>query len=99
MSNMELFFLLLISQKEILIDSALQHAAAALGKKSTVLWVATSPKVFGYETHNNIQATLPKDFKLPDSYFFDYNFNGAIHECPLMDDNIFDINEIIASIN
>jgi hypothetical protein len=99
MSNMELFSLLLMSQKEILIDSALQHASAALGKKSTVLWVATSPKVFGYETHNNIQATLPKDFKLPDSYFFDYNFNGAIHECPLMDDNIFDINEIIASIN
>jgi hypothetical protein len=98
MSNMELFSLLLMSQKEILIDSALQHASAALGKKSTVLWVATSPKVFGYEMHNNIQATLPKDFKLPDSYLFDYNFNGAIHECPLIDDNIFDINEIIASI-
>jgi hypothetical protein len=99
MSNMELFSLLLLSQKEILIDSTLQHAAAALGKKSTVLWVATSPKVFGYEMHNNIQATLPQDVKLPDSYLFDYNFNGAIHECPLLDDNIFDINEIIASVN
>ena len=99
MSNMELFSLLLMSQKEILIDSALQHASAALGKKSTVLWVATSPKVFGYEMHNNIQATLPQDVKLPDSYLFDYNFNGAIHECPLLDDNIFDINEIIASVN
>jgi hypothetical protein len=99
MSNMELLSLLLISQKQILIDSALQHAAAALGKSSTVLWVATSPKVFGYEMHNNIQATLPTDFKLPDSYFFDYNFNGAIHECPLMDDNIFDVNEIITSVN
>ena len=99
MSNMELFSLLLMSQKEILIDSALQHASAALGKKSTVLWVATSPKVFGYEMHNNIQANLPQDVKLPDSYLFDYNFNGAIHECPLLDDNIFDINEIIASVN
>jgi hypothetical protein len=99
MSNMELFSLLLLSQKQILIDSALQHASAALGKKSTVLWVATSPKVFGYEMHNNIQATLPQDVKLPDSYLFDYNFNGAIHECPLLDDNIFDINEIIASVN
>jgi hypothetical protein len=99
MSNMELFSLLLLSQKEILIDSTLQHAAAALGKKSTVLWVATSPKVFGYEMHNNIQANLPQDVKLPDSYLFDYNFNGTIHECPLLDDNIFDINEIIASVN
>jgi hypothetical protein len=99
MSNMELFSLLLMSQKEILIDSALQHASAALGKKSTVLWVATSPKVFGYEMHNNIQANLPQDVKLPDSYLFDYNFNGTIHECPLLDDNIFDINEIIASVN
>lgn len=99
MSNMELFSLLVASHKQILIDSALQHAAAALDKKSTVLWVATSPKAFGYSMHTNIQATLPKDFKLPDSYLFDYSFNGAIHECPLMDDQIFDINEIIAQTN
>jgi hypothetical protein len=99
MSNMELFALLLVSQKQILIDSALQHVAAALGKRSTVLWVATSPKVFGYDIHNNIQANIPDGFKLPDSYLFDYSFNGAIHECPLMDDQIFDINEIIASLS
>ncbi len=47
----------------------------------------------------NIQANLPNGFKLPDSYLFDYNFSGAIHECPLMDDQIFDINEIIASLS
>jgi hypothetical protein len=99
MFNMELFSLLLSSHKEILIDSALQHASAAIGKRSTVLWVATSSKVFGYETHSNIQATLPKGFKLPDSYLFDYSFNGTIHECPLLEDDIFDINEIIASVN
>jgi len=99
MSNMDLLSLLLVSQKQILIDSALQHAAVALNRPSTVLWVATSPKVFGYEMHNNIQATLPTDVKLPDSYLFDYNFNGAIHECPIMNDNIFDVNEIIASVN
>jgi hypothetical protein len=98
MFNMELFSLLLSSHKEILIDSALQHASAAIGKRSTVLWVATSSKVFGYETHSNIQATLPKGFKLPDSYLFDYSFNGTIHECPLLEDDIFDINEIIASV-
>jgi hypothetical protein len=49
MPNMELFSLLLVSQKRVLIDSCLQHAAAAaaLGLSSVVLWVGTSPKVFG----------------------------------------------------
>ena len=98
MSNMELFSLLLLSQKRLLIDSCLQHAAAALGLQSTVLWVGTSPKVFGYNIHNNIQAQLPNTVKLPDSYLFDYNFNGMVHECPLFDTNIFNINEIIESL-
>ncbi len=98
MSNMELFSLLLFSQKRLLIDSCLQHAAAALGLQSTVLWVGTSPKVFGYNLHNNIVAQLPNTVKLPDSYLFDYNFNGMVHECPLFDTNIFNINEIIESL-
>jgi hypothetical protein len=98
MSNMELFSLLLFSQKRLLIDSCLQHAATALGLQSTVLWVGTSPKVFGYNLHNNIVAQLPNTVKLPDSYLFDYNFNGMVHECPLFDTNIFNINEIIESL-
>lgn len=98
LSNMELFSLLLYSEKQILIDSSLQHAAAALNKKSTVLWVATSPDIFGYDLHDNIVADIPRNFKLPDSYLFDYNFNGALHECPLITDNIFDVNEIINSV-
>lgn len=98
MSNMELFGLLLVSQKQLLIDSCLQHAAAALNKPSTVLWVGTSPKIFGYDIHNNIEATLPENVKLPDSYLFDYNFHGMAHECPLTDTNIFDSEEIINSL-
>jgi hypothetical protein len=82
----------------LLIDSCLQHAATALGLPSTVLWVGTSPKVFGYNLHNNIVAQLPNTVKLPDSYLFDYNFNGMVHECPLFDTNIFNINEIIESL-
>jgi hypothetical protein len=95
MSNMELFSLLAFSQKRLLIDSCLQHAAAALKLPSTVLWIGTSPKVFGYNIHNNIMAQLPETVKLPDSYLFDYNFNGSVHECPMFDTNIFNINEII----
>jgi len=98
MSNMELMSLLLFSEKRILIDSCLQHGAAALDLPSTVLWVGTNPEVFGYELHDNIKATIPNVVKLPDSYLFDYNFNGVSHECPLMDTNIFDVNEILNSV-
>lgn len=98
MSNMELFSLLLVSQKEILIDSCLQHASAALGKSSTVLWIGTSPKVFGYPNHRNIVAELP-DIKLPNSYLFDYDFTGQLHECPIKDfTGVFNLQEIIDSI-
>jgi hypothetical protein len=98
MSNMELFSLLLFSQKRVFIDSCMQHAAAALGLPSTVLWVGTSPKVFGWAMHNNILATLPETVKLPDSYLFDYNFHGTLHECPLLDLNIFDESDVLNSI-
>lgn len=99
LSNIELFSLLLLSKSRVLIDSCMQHAAAALSLNSTVLWIATSPKSFGYSLHNNIEATLPENFKLPDSYLFDYGFHGALHECPLFDLNIFDESEVLNSIN
>lgn len=99
LTNMELFSLLFMSEKRILIDSCLQHASAAMRLPSTVLWVGTSPETFGYEMHNNIVATIPNTIKLPDSYLFDYNFNGLTHECPLLDTNIFDINDIIYKTN
>ena len=99
MSNMELLSILMISEKRILMDSCLQHAAAALNKKSTVLWVGTSPKLFGYDIHDNIIANIDENIKLPDSYLFDFSFNGVLHECPLMDFNIFDMESIIYSVN
>ena len=99
MSNMELFYLMKMSNARILIDSSLQHAAAALKMKSTVLWVGTSPKVFGYELHHNLVADLGEEAKLPDSYLFDYSFNGVLHECPMIDTTqMFDLQQIAASI-
>jgi hypothetical protein len=100
LSNMELFGLVAMSSKRLLIDSSLQHAAAALGLESTVLWIGTSSKVFGYDMHRNIQANLQDDeFNLPDSYIFDYNFTGTLHECPVMDQTqMFDTEEIINSL-
>ena len=100
LSNMELFSLLVTSQKRILIDSCLQHAAAALKLQSTVLWVGTSPNVFGYSSHKNIIAKLPKKAnQLIGSYLFDYQFENNMHECPYMDvKDMFNMEEIFKSI-
>ena len=100
MSNMELFSLLVASKKRVLIDSSLQHASAALNLKSTVLWVGTSPKVFGYKIHTNIEAKLPKKAnQLIGSYTFDFQFENNMHECPYMTINdMFDTNQILSLI-
>jgi hypothetical protein len=100
LSLMEFFSVLMHSKKRILIDSSLQHAAAAMNRKSTVLWNGTSPKVFGYDMHDNITTEIPYDFKLPGSYLFDFDFNGNEVEYPFTDDvKLFDINKIIASVD
>lgn len=99
MSNMELLYLLKMSEKRLLIDSSLQHGAAALKLPSTVLWVATNPTIFGYDLHDNISANISKTIPLPDSYLFDYNFHGSLHECPIFEgDVIFDFDKIINSL-
>jgi hypothetical protein len=100
LSNFELITALAVSQKRVLIDSSLQHAAAALNLPSTVLWVGTSPKMFGYDLHSNIIANPPKyKPKLINSYLFDYSFEGIPTQCPY--DNvleIFDLEKLNESI-
>ena len=100
MSGLELFSILAGSDRRVLIDSCLQHAAAAFKLKSTVLWVGTSPKVFGYNIHKNISAKKPnlKNQRI-NSYMFDYQFENNIHECPyLSSDEMFDFNYILRNI-
>lgn len=100
LANLELLFLLAMSQKRLLIDSCLQHGAAALGLPSVVLWVATNPTLFGYQLHSNIKANITNSIPLPDSYLFDYNFHGQLWECPIFDgDILFDTRQIISSLN
>lgn len=100
LSNFELITILAASQKRVLIDSCLQHAATALNLPSTVLWIGTSPEVFGYEMHSNIKANSPKyKPKLINSYLFDYSFDGEAIQCPY--DNvleIFDLEKLNESI-
>ena len=101
MTNMELVSLLLHSDKRILIDSCLQHAAAALKMPSVVLWNGTSPKVFGWDMHNNIQAKKPAKCKLPNSVLFDFDFTGQEAEYPYVDedDDIFDFDKIVEAVD
>ena len=100
LSMMEFFSILLHSDKRILIDSSLQHVAAALKKPSTVLWNGTSPKVFGYDMHTNITTKIPYNFKLPGSYLFDFDFNGNEVEYPFTEDQeLFNVDEIIAAVD
>lgn len=100
LSNYELFSLLLVSAKRVLIDSCLQHAAAAFNLPSTVLWIGTKPNIFGYDIHNNITANTPSgNTKLPDSVYFDFQLGGLYHECPYKDVNeIFDTKKVLDEI-
>jgi hypothetical protein len=96
MTNMELFSLVAASEKRILIDSSLQHVAAALNLPSVVFWIGTAAENFGYDMHTNIKSLPPKgNTKLIDAYLFDASFEGVPHECPYSDINeMFDINQI-----
>jgi hypothetical protein len=100
LSNMELFALLIESKKRILIDSCLQHAAAAFKLSSTVLWIGTSPIVFGYNLHRNITAKLTaRSNQLIGSYLFDYQFENNAHECPYIEvKDIFDMDNVFKNV-
>jgi hypothetical protein len=97
---MELFALLAVSDKRVLIDSCLQHAATAMNLQSNVFWIGTSAKNFGYALHKNIEANPPSNaVKLVDSYLFDYSFEGITHECPYFSiEEMFDVPKIIEEI-
>lgn len=80
-----MFLILAFSDKRILVDSSLQHAASVMGLESTVFWVVTSPKQFGHDIHTNILPETVYSEGTADSYFFDYEITGIIPECPYAD--------------
>jgi hypothetical protein len=99
LSTLEFLSVILHSKKRVLIDSSLQHAAAALGLPSVVLWNGTSPKVFGHELHTNLETVKPQNFKLPGSYLFDFDFNGSEHEYPFaQQETLFDVEKVFEAI-
>lgn len=97
----QIAFLIATSSKRVLIDSFCQHMAAGLRKASTVLWIVNTPKVFGYEIHDNILSN-PETIKpdLRNASFGKYNIVGALHEFPYeTETQIFNIDKILSSID
>lgn len=79
--------LMSVSSKRIFMDSCCQHIAAAMGLKSNVFWVTTSPKIFGYDSHNNILANPEtKNVSLPSSFLSKYDFVGNLTDFPYNDE-------------
>jgi len=93
--------LLELTDKRLLIDSSLQHAAAAFKLPSTVLWNATSSVIFGHDLHDNIQAKEKPKKSLPGSYLFDYQFDANENEFPYEEEDLgdlYDLDQVIASL-
>jgi hypothetical protein len=88
------------STKRLFMDSFAQHTAAALGLKSTVLWVVNSPKVFGYEIHDNIQCNpFSAKPELRNSFLSKFNIIGDLIEFPYnKEEEIFNVEDVINSI-
>jgi ADP-heptose:LPS heptosyltransferase len=101
LSNTELIGLLELTDKRLLIDSSLQHGAACFGLKSTVLWNATSPKIFGHTLHDNIWAKEKPAKEKPGAYLFKFQFDGNPDEMPYEEEDLkdlYDVDRIIASL-
>lgn len=93
--------LLTLSQKRLLIDSSAMHIATALKLPSTVTWMGTNPKIFGYDMHTNIVANDPDMVtNLDNPYFQKYALFEDIARCPYSNLNkIYNIEDIIKSLS
>ncbi len=93
--------LLQLSKKRLLIDSFGQHLAAAMGIKSTVCWVTTKPKIFGYKLHNNIFANpFTKEPQIQNSVYAPFDLAQDVSSIPYNDLNeVFNTDKIIKSID
>lgn len=78
-----MFVLVSMSNKRIFMDSCCQHIAAAFDLPSNVFWITTSPKVFGYETNNNILANPEtKPISLSSSFLKKYELVPNMQDFP-----------------
>lgn len=85
------------SDKRLLIDSYMQHACAALGLKSTVVWIGNSPTVFGYEENDNIIVPFERG-SIRSSLYEPFALTGNPTQLATPTEFLFDKNKIIQSI-
>ncbi len=92
--------MLVLSERRLLIDSSVMHIAAALELPSLVCWIGTSPKVFGYDMHANLEANAPdKELHLDHPYLQRLPLFEDISKCPYSETSkIFDSFDIIKAL-
>lgn len=90
--------MLLLSDRRLMIDSFLQHASVAFGLTSTVLWSCNTPKVFGYDIHNNISSNFEAG-DLRNSMYDPYDILGDPTQIATAPGIIFDKELIIKSLD
>ena len=96
----ELMILIKYSEKRLFIDSVCQHIAAALDKPSTVIWVRNSPKVLGYDIHDNIVTKVEDEIDTTsDSFLEPYDIQGNVYQCPFKEGTeLFETQDLIESL-
>ena len=90
----ELFCVINLQAKRLLIDSFGQHAAAALNQPATVLWPIDNVKILGYNIHKNITGDIPTDLQKPYAYIEEYRLEGVLSDYPYDDTDIFNAEKI-----
>ena len=93
----EMCHLLLNSSKRILINSVLQHIAPSFNLPSDVIWIGSSPEVYGYKIHNNILPISPKiKNHLVNSIVEKFHLGNNELECPYNNlSEMFNIQEVL----
>ena len=99
LNEMELFALLKETKGRVLIDSSMQHGAGAMKLPSTILWIANEPEVWSYTCHSHILPKVEKKFDTPAKDLYQkYDIGGSTDEYPYETDDIFDVDEIVSSV-
>ena len=99
LNEMECFALLKETKGRVLIDSSMQHGAGAMKLPSTVVWIANEPEVWSYDFHSHILPNVEKKFDTPAKDLYQrYDIGGSTDEYPYETDDIFDVDEIVSSV-
>ena len=99
LNEMEIYALTKTTKGRVLIDSCIQHGAGAMNLPSTVLWIANEPEVWSYPCHSHIKPNAELKFNTPaKDLYARYDISGATDEYPYETDDIFDVDEIVSSV-